>query len=100
MICVQGTYNTTIFKMEYEIDECDHSCLEIKLHPQLEGVNLFLHVLIGNQEVMESPKPISIVKSQKHSDIEKEQKEKKDLAKANKLQALKDKENEKKNKKQ
>lgn len=68
--------------MEYDIDECDHSCLEIKMIPQLEGQNLFLHVMIGNQEILESPKPISIVKSQKQLDYEKEQKEKKDQAKA------------------
>jgi hypothetical protein len=43
-----GTFNKCIFLMSYAIDECDHSCLELKILPQQEGQNLYLHVLVGN----------------------------------------------------
>lgn len=56
--------------MNYRIDECDHSCLELKVFPQQEGAKLFLHVLIGNQEVLNSPKPVEIIKSEKHKAYE------------------------------
>ena len=56
--------------MIYDLDECDHSNIEVKLYPQQEGKDLFLHVLIGNTEVMQSPKPIQIVKSEKHKAME------------------------------
>lgn len=62
--------------MAYVIDDCDHSCLEIKLFPQQDGSKLFLHVLIGNTELLQSPKPIEILKSEKHKAYDLEQKEK------------------------
>ena len=34
--------------MTYEIDECDHSNIEVKIIPQMEAKDMFLHVLIGN----------------------------------------------------
>ena len=76
-ICSIGSFNKVLFLTSYYIDDCDHSCLEIKLLPQQEVTSLFLHVLIGNVELLDSPKPIEIVKSQKHLDFEKEEKEKK-----------------------
>lgn len=32
-----GTFNTTMFKHTFLIDECDHSHIEVKLVPQMEG---------------------------------------------------------------
>ena len=32
-INAQGTYNQTIFKTDYQMDECDHSNLELKVYP-------------------------------------------------------------------
>lgn len=57
-----------------------------------------MHVLIGNQELLYSPQPISVVKSQKHLDYENEEQLKKDRlkkAKEAKLAELKQKEAEK-----
>ena len=71
-VCAQGTFNKILFHMNYGIDECDHSCLELKVFPQQEGTKLFLHVLIGNQELLDSPKPIEIIKSEKHKAYEQE----------------------------
>ena len=47
-LCPSGTFNKVIFKMIYDLDECDHSNIEIKVYPQQEGKDMFLHVLIGN----------------------------------------------------
>ena len=96
-----GSLNATLTKHTYVVDECDHSNLELKLFPTQPG-SFFIHVLLGNTEVLESPRPITIVKSEKHLGLDKEALEKKLLdqdeakrAKAAKLQSLKDKEKEK-----
>ena len=69
-VCAVGTFNKSLFHLNYGIDDCDHSCLELKLIPQQEGTKLFIHVLIGNCELLSSPKPIEIVKSEKHKAYE------------------------------
>ena len=72
-VCQPGTFNTIMFKMTYEIDECDHSNLEVKILPAKDGEELYLHVLLGNVEVKESPMKISIVKSEKQKQLEADQ---------------------------
>ena len=97
MLNSTGTYNSTIFKHTFNIDECDHSNIELKINPQYEG-NFNLHVLIGNCELLYSPQPITITKSEKHLQYENEELLKKELlkkAKDAKLQDLKNKEQEK-----
>jgi len=97
-INAQGTYNTTLFKTDYQIDECDHSNLELKVYPQQVG-EYYIHVLIGNQELKKSPFQVKINKSDKHKALDEDalnqqklDKEAAAKAKAAKLQALKDKE--------
>lgn len=46
-INAQGTFNKTIFKSSYDVDECDHSNIEFKVYPQIDG-KYYIHVLIGN----------------------------------------------------
>jgi hypothetical protein len=33
-VCAVGTFNKSLFHMNYDIDDCDHSCLELKVFPQ------------------------------------------------------------------
>jgi len=61
----QGTFNKLLFKQTYEIDECDHSQFELKIYPQKEIEEIYIHVLIGNTEIKDSPKKVKIVKSDK-----------------------------------
>ena len=68
------------------------------MYPQIEG-KYFIHVLIGNQEIKQSPVEVTIVKSDKHLELDAEALAKLKLdkqnaldAKANKLKGLKDKE--------
>lgn len=54
----------------------------------MEGEQLYLHALIANQELKESPQPILIKKSDKHLAYEQEQIDKAKAAKEAKLLAL------------
>ena len=58
--------NCIQFKQLHEIDECDHSNIEVKVMPSQEGQDLYLHVFLGSVEVIDSPLKISIEKSEKH----------------------------------
>lgn len=89
-----GTFNKLLFHSSYEIDECDHSKIEIKVVPQVDsgGQQLYLHVLIGNTEILQSPCAIVVEKSDKHKAFEQDQAALKKAKKDAKLQALRDKE--------
>lgn len=66
VMCEINPENSIQFKMLHEIDECDHSNIEAKVIPSQEAKDIYLHVFLGNVQVVNSPCKITIEKSEKH----------------------------------
>jgi hypothetical protein len=54
LINPEGNYTTQQFKYLYEIDDCNNSQIEVAVYPSMPG-KYWVHVLIGNTEILESP---------------------------------------------
>ena len=61
--------NTTKLKHTYCIDDCDNSNIEVKVLPSVEG-QFWVHVFIGSYELIDSPKQVTVTKSQKHLELD------------------------------
>ena len=55
--------NKLSFLMNHALDECDHSVIEVRLTPQQEGTDLYLHAFIGETELVGSPAPFVVTKN-------------------------------------
>lgn len=54
--------NQQKFKLSYKLEEDDLSNVEVKLFPEVEG-EFFVHILLGNTKIKNSPQMIKITKS-------------------------------------